>query len=61
MYLKFVYLVKILNNRLANLSPENHENASNFEGWGMTLVAYIKKCIPKFKSSDKHSTVHGFR
>ena len=38
--LKFVYLVKLLSNREANLSPESFENAGNFEGWGVTLVAY---------------------
>ena len=25
-----------------NLSPKNLENTSNFEGWGLTLVAYKK-------------------
>ena len=27
--------------------PRNQENTSNFEDWGLTLVAYIKKCIAK--------------
>ena len=27
------------------MGPENLENISNFEGWGLTLVAYIKKDI----------------
>ena len=26
-----------------HLSPENLENISNFEGWGLTLIAYFKK------------------
>ena len=28
------------------MSPENLENTSNFQGWDLTLVAYIKMCIP---------------
>ena len=41
-HLKFVYLVKILSNHEVILSPENLENGSNFEGWGLTIVAYKK-------------------
>ena len=33
------YLVKLLRNHEATLSP-NIENISNFKGWGLTLVAY---------------------
>ena len=42
-HLKFVYLVKLLSNRLATLSPENLEIKKTFEGWGLTLVAYKKE------------------
>ena len=34
------YLVKLQSNRYATLSPKNLENISNFESWGLTLVAY---------------------
>ena len=35
------YLVKLI----SNFEPKNLENSSNFEGWGLTLVAYEKnKC-----------------
>ena len=34
------YLIKLLSNYEATLSPRNLENISNFEGWGLTLVAY---------------------
>ena len=34
------YLVKRLN--WVKLNPESLENASNFEGWGLNLVAYKK-------------------
>ena len=27
------------------LSAENLEKTSNFDGWGLTLVTYRKKCI----------------
>ena len=36
------YLIKLLSNREANLSPEDLGNISNFEGWGLSLVAYKK-------------------
>ena len=36
------YLVKLLSNHPANLSPENLENISNFEGCGLILVVYKK-------------------
>ena len=41
-HLKLVYLVKLLSNRSATLSPKNLENPSNFEGWCLNLVAYKK-------------------
>ena len=41
-HLKCVFLVKQESNHQANLSPENLENTSNFEGCGSTLVAYKK-------------------
>ena len=34
------YLVNLLSNHLATLSPKNLQNVSNFEGWDLTLVAY---------------------
>ena len=34
------YLVKLISNHQATLSPKDLENISNFEGWGLTLVAY---------------------
>ena len=43
MHLKCVYLVKLLINCQASFSPEILENTSNFKGWGLTLLAYIKK------------------
>ena len=39
------YLVKLLSNHWTTLSPENLENISNFEGWGLTLVAYRKRVV----------------
>ena len=39
------YLVKILSNHWATLSPEKLENISNFEGWDLNLVAYMRKSI----------------
>ena len=33
---------------LSNFGPENLENIGNFEGCGLTLVAYIKKRIGKW-------------
>ena len=30
------------------MSPKNLENISNFEGWGLTLVAYKKISVTKF-------------
>ena len=44
---KNVYSVTLLSNYQATLSPENLENISNFESWGLTLVAYllIKKSV----------------
>ena len=39
------YLVKLLSNHQATLSPENIENISNFEGWGLTLVDYKKESV----------------
>ena len=46
-----VFLVKLLNNHQGTLSPKILENISNFESWGLTLVAFFffflkKKCIP---------------
>ena len=41
-YLKFVYLVKLLSDPEETVSPEFLENASSFEGWGLTLVTYKK-------------------
>ena len=37
------YSVKLLSSHWATLSHEHFENISNFEDWGLTLVAY--KCI----------------
>ena len=44
MHFIFVYLVKLklLSSVKATLSPENLENKSNFDSWGLTLVAYKK-------------------
>ena len=39
------YLIKLLSNHKANLSPKNVENISNFEAWGLTLVAYKKSVV----------------
>ena len=44
-HLKFFYLVNLLSYREAALSPENLENTSNFEGLGLTLVAYKKSVM----------------
>ena len=44
-YLRFVYLVKLLSNRCATASPKNYENTSDFKGWGLALVAYKKKKV----------------
>ena len=42
-HLKFVYLVKLLSNKhLSNFEAKNLKNASNFEGWGLTLFTYEK-------------------
>ena len=43
-FLIFVYLVKLLSNHEANLTKAtiNLKNISNFEGCGLTLVAYKK-------------------
>ena len=38
--MKFVCLVKLLTNHEATLSPQNSENTSKFEDWGLPLVAY---------------------
>ena len=49
-FLTFHHLVKLLSNRLANLSLENLKNTSNFDGWGLTRDAYKKNCsVPKIK------------
>ena len=45
--LTFVYLVKLLSNHWATLSPENYENISNFKDWGLTLVVYKRKVYCK--------------
>ena len=45
MHLKFVYLLKFFDNCLFGQSTEDVENTSHFESWGLTLCAYIKKCI----------------
>ena len=37
----------VLGNYKATLSPENLENASNFEGWSLTLVPYKKGVMVK--------------
>ena len=53
------YLVRLLNNHLATLSTKNFENISNFEGWGLSLVAYKKyQCMLKIRSrgSDRDNT-----
>ena len=34
------YLVKLLSNDEATLTPKNLENINNFEGWGLALLAY---------------------
>ena len=34
------YLVKLLSNYSATLSPKEFENISNLESWGLTLVAH---------------------
>ena len=39
-HFKFVYLVKLLSNRYATLSPENIENISSFEDWSLTLIPH---------------------
>ena len=44
---KNVYLITLLSNYYATLSTENLENI-NFEGWGLTLVAYKKNCNGKY-------------
>ena len=44
-HLKFVYLVKLLGNRYATSSPKNFENANNFEGRGLTLIAYKQSVL----------------
>ena len=36
------YLIKLLSNHPATLSPENPQKISNFEGCGLTLVVYKK-------------------
>ena len=41
------YLVKLLSNHYATLSPLNFENISNFEGRSLTLTAYEKKEVYK--------------
>ena len=33
------YLVKLLSNHYATLSPKNLENISNFKGWSLIVVA----------------------
>ena len=49
MYLKFVYLVKLLSNPKVTLSSENLENTNNFEGCDLTLLVYKKM----YKSDEK--------
>ena len=46
-YADIIYLVKLRSNHYAALSPENLENISNFEGGGLTLVAYKKSVFIK--------------
>ena len=46
------YLVKLLSNHYATLSPKNLENISNSEGWSLTLVAYLKKNSVLYLSMD---------
>ena len=41
------YLVKLLSNHYATLSPLNFENISNFEGRSLTLTAYEKRVVYK--------------
>ena len=42
------FLVKLISNHYATLSPKKLENISNFEGWNLILVVYIKKCRHAF-------------
>ena len=54
---KFVYLVKITAQKMkfsiwGTLSPEHLENTNNFEGWGLSLVAYIKKNCVHYDNSE---------
>ena len=39
------YLVKLQSNHYTTLNPENLENKSNFDGWGLTLNAYKKSVV----------------
>ena len=41
-HFKFVYLVKLLSNRWATLSPKNLKNTANAGGLGVTPVPYKK-------------------
>ena len=34
------------------MNPENLENISNFEGWGLTLVGYKKRCTAYPKEEE---------
>ena len=45
------HLVKLLSNHKATFSPENLENISNFEGWGLTLAAYKKSILNEIQHS----------
>ena len=40
---------------LSNLRPEILEYTSNFEGWGLTLVAYKKRVLDKNSFATSHS------
>ena len=35
------------------MSPENFENISNFEGWGLNLLAYEKKSVCEPESNER--------
>ena len=43
------YLVQLLSNHWANLSPKNLEDISNIDGWVLTLVTYKKESVIKGK------------
>ena len=59
MHLNFFLFGQTTKHRWATQSPENIENTSNFEGWGLTLTAYekISDCAKKLETYNSDTKI----